>query len=203
MNGSKYFADGEGSATQTVTTTGIVPGSGATGAPAAGEEKKHEPAIPYERFKEVNDKLKALEAEKAESEKKASEAATEALKKKGEWEKVASEASAKLEQAQQALKDRDIRQAAFVEAVAANAVDPEAVYQLMDKSKVTFVDGKVTGVKEAIAELLTARAYLVKTAGGTGYIMGAGGTGREPTPDDISKMSMAQYREWVKNHPNA
>jgi hypothetical protein len=170
---------------------------------AAGEEKKHEEAIPYSRFKEVNDELKALRDEKTANEKKAKDAEVEALKKRGEWETLAKSREAELVTAKQAIAERDIKQAVYLEAVADNAVDPAVIFTLLDRSRCKVLeDGTIVGVKEAVTQLLAQKPYLV-AAGAPGYKMPAGGSGHDLTPEEIGKLSMAEYRKWVTEHPNA
>jgi len=174
-----------------------------TEAPAP-EKKTEAPVImiPKPRFDEIDTRMKDAERKLAERDKTDEEARVAALKKKGEYETLALEANAKLAAVQQSLKDRDIKNAVYIEAVKVNCIDPEAAFQLMDKTKVTVDDsGAVVGVTEAVAALLVARPYLVKTAGGQGYNMSAGGSPREATADDISKMSMVQYNQYIKEHP--
>lgn len=61
-----------------------------------------------------------------------------------------------------------IRSAIEREAVAAGAVDPEAVYALLDKSTLEVGDdGQVKGAKAAVKALLDAKTYLKKPEGGT------------------------------------
>jgi hypothetical protein len=170
---------------------------------AAGEEKKHEDAIPYSRFKEINDELKALKDEKADREKKAKAADEEALKKRGEWEALAKSKDVELVAARQAIAERDIKQAVYLEAVADNAVDPAVIFTLLDKSHCKVQDdGTIIGVKEAVTSLLALKPYLV-AAGAPGYKMPAGGSGHDLTSEEIGKLSMAEYRKWVEEHPNA
>lgn len=52
--------------------------------------------VPYERFKEVNDGYNALKTRLEALEKKEKEAAEEALKKQGEWQKLAEQREAEL-----------------------------------------------------------------------------------------------------------
>jgi hypothetical protein len=51
------------------------------------------------------------------------------------------------------------------EAVKLNAVDPDVVFALVDRSAVTLADGAVTGADTAVAALLKAKPYLVKSEG--------------------------------------
>lgn len=62
-----------------------------------------------------------------------------------------------------------IRNEVFRVANQMNAVDFEAVYQLMDKENIEIENGKVTGVKEAIEELLNDKKYLVKSTEKAGF----------------------------------
>lgn len=73
-----------------------------------------------------------------------------------------------LTSAQVARQDALIRAAIDRAANAANAVDADAVYLLLDRSDVTIGDdGSVKGADKAVKDLLTAKPYLVKSDNGT------------------------------------
>lgn len=179
------------------TPTPVVKKEGAEGEP------KHEATVPYERFDEINKELKARKIADDARDAKEAAAATEALKKKGEWETIANQKDKELAAAKEALKTSALKQVALVAAIAGNAVDPDAVWALLDKSTLNVADdGTVTGVQEAVTKLLASKPYLVKQAN-AGYPMGAGGTGGSLTTEEIGKLTPAQYREWRTKHPDA
>lgn len=55
-----------------------------------------------------------------------------------------------------------IKNEVFQIAAQMNAVDFEAVYQLLNKENISIENGKTTGVKEAVTNLLNEKKYLVK-----------------------------------------
>lgn len=210
-----YFAEGDGGADGTgnvdasaqATTQGAK--SGATSpdvkpeAGAAGPQ--HEETIPYARLQEVIQQKNALQAQidQYNAAKKAAE--EDAAKKKGDWEKLATQREQDLSLAKARLREMALRNATTVAAVAANAVDPDAVFALLDKSKVQVKDdGTVDGVKEAVGDLLKAKPYLIKQAGTPGgYNPGAGSTGDGGalTPEEIGNLTPDQYKEYRVKHP--
>jgi hypothetical protein len=188
-----HFGDGEGSSTAIPPTT-LSPEK---------IEQKHEESIPYDRFQEVIKERDALKTEKTDREIKEAAAKAELLKKNGEWEMLAKQKDIELAEAKEALRTSSLKQATLVAAVAGNAVDPDAVWALLDKSELKVADdGTVTGVQEAVQRLLASKSFLVKTAN-PGYPMGAGGTGGTLTPEEIGKLSPTAYREWRQKHPEA
>lgn len=109
---------------------------------------KAEPPSDYEDLKAKAAKLDEIEAASKTELEKAQEAARVAA----EREKAA------LDRANVALR----RSAVVAAAVKAKAVDPDAVFALVDPSQVTIGDdGQVTGAEDAVKALLEAKPYLV------------------------------------------
>jgi hypothetical protein len=69
---------------------------------------------------------------------------------------------ARADAAESKMKEALRRSAVVAAAQRAGAVDPDAVYALLNKDEVTIGDdGQVTGVEEAVKALLVAKEYLV------------------------------------------
>ena len=74
----------------------------------------------------------------------------------------------------------------------ANAVDPDLVFTLIDKSKLKLDDsGKLTGMEEQITALKTSKPNLFPTDGGEG--------GRKKTPGGTGKAGGSEKFEQVKS----
>lgn len=133
----------------------------------------------------------------------AMEAALKAAKERAEAEKTelqkAQEAAAKAkadkEAALQAANQRLIRAEVVLKAAELGIIDAEAAYALMDRSGVTVSDdGKVTGVEQALKQLLEAKPYLRRQA--VAMMPSAGAT--NPPPGGAGKPkslgdAIAQY----------
>lgn len=197
----RNFAPGEEQAAGTP-PTGVNADKGA-------EEKQHEATIPYERFHEMDVRAIAAEKKAAEaqaqidkiaSDKKAADEA--ALAEQGKFKELAATKDAELTSLKTAVQQAQITNAVLAAAHTAGAIDPEAVVAMLDKSKVTIVDGKVTGAAAAVDELLKNKPYLVAPTG-SGYRMGAGGGITNPSAAEVDGMTPDQYRAWRKAHPDA
>lgn len=148
---------------------------------------KPEPPADYAELQEKATKLAALEAAQLTEQEKQQRQAQEA-----EQKATAAEARARAaeERAAAALRRSEVISAA----TRAGAVDPAAVFALIDPSAVTVGDdGQVTGAEEAVKALLDEKKYLVgqpptPTPGGAD-----GGHRPSPTAPDIDSMSMEQY----------
>lgn len=80
-------------------------------------------------------------------------------------EQLAAEQAARLE-AQNRLQAMTIRTAVMAEAAKLNVVDPDAAYRLLDISTIRVGEaGEVLGVGEAMAALVQAKPYLIRTQG--------------------------------------
>lgn len=120
--------------------------------------------IPYDRFKQVNEDKKAVEAQLAERDK-----AIETLNAKV---KAGEDAAASIAQLQEQLKDKDARLLAIrkdaaiqVALTQAKARNPKAALALLDMEKLELQeDGSVKGLKEALDVLKKSDAYLFEPA---------------------------------------
>lgn len=75
----------------------------------------------------------------------------------------------KVTETEQRYQNALVQTAIEREAMKANAIDPDVVFQLIDRSTVTFdADGRVTGADKAVATLLKDKPYLVKSENGNG-----------------------------------
>lgn len=79
------------------------------------------------------------------------------------------EARKKIEQLEHQNNQNTIKNEVFRVAAQMNAIDFEAVYQLLDKENISVENGKATGVKEAVEDLLNEKKFLIKTIGTTGH----------------------------------
>lgn len=173
-------------------------GASGSGAAAGGEPPKTEPpktgtegepgAVPYSRFKEVNDELGKLR--KAEETRVAAD-----LTARGEHEKVAAAERTKREEAE-ARADRVARRAAFIGAVAGKVADPEAAFKLaLADGLVTFdvnEDGapKDSKAVDAAVTEITKRYPFLKSAGTPSRDFGDDRGGTQPgAPVDPEKLS--------------
>ena len=95
----------------------------------------------------------------------------------------------------------------------ANAVDPDLVFTLIDKSKLKFDDsGKLTGIDEQITALKTSKPNLFPDGGNKGGRKGTpGGTGKDggsekfetvKSKEDFLKLSTADQLKFKEAHPD-
>ena len=95
----------------------------------------------------------------------------------------------------------------------ANAVDPDLVFTLIDKSKLKFDDsGKLTGIDEQIAALKTSKPNLFpdssnkggrnNTPGGTGKDGGSEKFETVKSKEDFLKLSTADQLKFKEAHPD-
>ena len=95
----------------------------------------------------------------------------------------------------------------------ANAVDPDLVFTLIDKSKLKFDDsGKLTGIDEQIAALKTSKPNLFPDGGNKGGRKDTpGGTGKDggsekfetvKSKEDFLKLSTADQLKFKEAHPD-
>lgn len=197
----RNFAPGEEKAADTTTTvvkteTGV-------------EEKQHEATIPYERFHEMDVRAVTAEKDKAALQGQLDKIATDkktadekALAEQGKFKELADAKDVELTNLKTAVQQAQIVNEILKVATTAGSIDPDVVVAMLDKSKITIVDGKVTGVKEAVDELLKAKPHLVAPTG-SGYRMGAGGGILNPSAAEVDGMTPEQYRVWRNAHPDA
>lgn len=197
----RNFAPGEEKATDT-TTTVVKTETGA-------EEKQHEATIPYDRFHEMDVRAVTAEKDKAALQGQLDKIATDkktadekALAEQGKFKELADAKDVELTNLKTAVQQAQIVNEILKVATTAGSIDPDVVVAMLDKSKITIVDGKVTGVKEAVDELLKAKPHLVAPTG-SGYRMGAGGGITNPSAAEVDGMTPEQYRVWRIQHPDA
>lgn len=155
--------------------------------PATTEEpepaKQPENSIPYERFKQVNDSLKAFKSLGFESPDQIKSMADELSKLKkaeeerekaklSETERLQSEKEEATKKAEDALKQLEsVKSTANQQVIAAeirsiaramNANDPADVYALIDKNDIKIEDGKVAGAEDAVKAIAEAKPWLFK-----------------------------------------
>lgn len=144
---------------------------------------KSDPPPDYEDLKKKAGEFDKLEAARLSE--------TEKLQKSNE----AAEARAKAAEEKLDLANR--RNAVFAAAQRAGAVDPDAVFALLDQSAVKVGnDGQLTGVEEAVKALLDDKKYLVGTPPTPTPGGADGGPRGKPagtiTRDQLSTMSSEQ-----------
>jgi len=177
-------------------TPSTPPSTGAPATPPAGDkgagsgEPETVQAVPYTRFKEVNDELQARKAADAERERKDKEA-------KGQWEQVAKDRETETAAAK-ARGDRLAVRSAFVSAASGKVADAVAAFTLAEAQGMTKdlkpdaddnVDAK--DVAKVVDKVLEAYPFLASTGkpapGGT-FGQPTGGAGAAPAGDP-SKLS--------------
>jgi hypothetical protein len=134
----------------------------------------------HSRFSELNDLAKAGKAAKDAETKRLQDEAV----KKGDFEKVLGEKETKITELSQTVQKMAVNNALTIAASKLNAVDPDAILALVDRSKIAVDDsGKVTGVDDALKALTESKAYLFgksntqTTRLGTGANPGSNNTG--------------------------
>lgn len=117
------------------------------------------------------------------------------------------------EATQQAQNEVRIQYAGLDALRNANAVDPDLVFTLIDKSKLKFDDsGKLTGIDEQIAALKTSKPNLFPegsnkggrkdTPGGTGKDGGSEKFETVKSKEDFLKLSTADQLKFKEAHPD-
>lgn len=114
--------------------------------------------------------LEALRKEKAEREDAEKTELQRAEDRAAEAEKQIAERDARIRQ-------HVISTAVLMSASKLNAIDPDAVLALVDRSALTLEDDRVTNADDIVGELLKAKPYLVKPEGN-----GSGGGVPPPSP---------------------
>jgi len=141
----------------------------------------------HKRFEQLRTEAKKAK-EYEEAQKKAEE---ERLKAQGEFQKLAEQKDQELQQLKEQAKTERLNSKILTEAIQAGAVDPDAVLALIDKTKITYGDdGSVSGVKEAVEELLAQKPYLLKQIKGASV-----GSGTNPTNLDTATFTMSQIAD--------
>lgn len=112
-------------------------------------------AAQAQELKQLKDKQKADEEKR--------------LQENNEFKTLAEQRAAELETSQKTIKNMQIDQALTNVLVPEGVVDLEGALKLVDRSKLGIDDnGNVTGVKEALESLKTAKAYLFNKSSGDG-----------------------------------
>jgi len=107
--------------------------------------------------------------------------------------KLAADAEAKAQAAEERLRTAMVRNAVVVAASKLNFYDPEDAFRLADLGDAQVGDdGKVTGVEDALKALAKAKPHLVKTAGTTGSLNSTeGGRQTRPSADEAIRQKRA------------
>jgi hypothetical protein len=110
---------------------------------------------------ETRRRLKAIEDKQAEE-------ADKALEDQKKFKELADKRAEELETLRETHRQSAIRNAVLLEATRLNIADPADAYQLADLSKAAIDDNDtITGVAEAVAALVAAKPYLVRTGAPT------------------------------------
>ncbi len=144
----------------------------------------------YAELKDKASKLDQLE----ESKKTETEKLLAAVEKAGRTaEEATTREQAATEREKQAHEHANsllVRSAVVSEAAKQSAVDPDDVFGLLDKAKVTISDdGTVTGAQEAVKDLLKAKPHLVGRTGGN---FGGGAQGAPASGPDMNDLIRQQ-----------
>jgi hypothetical protein len=116
----------------------------------------------HTRFKNLKERAQKADEYDAQEETRKQEE----LKKKGEWEKLATDNDAKAKQWQTKFTEAQIDNRIQLETAKLGVVDLEAVLKLIDRSNVKVnEDGSISGVDEAVKGLLESKPYLKGKAG--------------------------------------
>ena len=132
----------------------------------------------YDSLKDKAGKLDQLEAERLSDIEKATRAATEAAER------------ARI--AEEQLRSERLRNAVYSEAVKAGAVDPDAVFALLDKGALLNDEGAPQGVGDAITALIDAKPYLRAQAPKPKGDIGAGARGA-PTAGTYTRAQLRDH----------
>lgn len=149
--------------------------------------------IPKHRFDEVNEELKDLRSWKKEVEEKQKKAEEEELKKSKEFETLATKRKEELEDVRAKYRKTSVQLAVEREAIKKGITDTEAAYKLVDQSGISVNDdGEITGVEEAIEDLVENRSYLVE---GEKKPISTVGAGANPDKGDTDVVPLSWVRE--------
>lgn len=132
----------------------------------------------YDSLKDKASKLDQLEQERLSDIEKATRAAQDAA----ERARVAEES----------LRSERLRNAVYSEAVKAGAVDPDAVFALLDKGTLLNEQGEPTNVGDAITALIDAKPYLKAQAPKPKGDIGAGARGT-PTAGTFTRAQLRDH----------
>jgi hypothetical protein len=96
-------------------------------------------------------------------------------------QQAAQQAADRAARAEDTLRGERLRSAVISEAVKAGAVDPDAVFALVDRTSLLTEQGEPTGVQDAITALLETKPYLKAQPTKPGGDIGAGRRGTQQT----------------------
>jgi len=137
----------------------------------------------HSRFKSLNDRAKKAEEYEANDKKRQEEEMT----KKGEFEKLAKTKEEEANKAKAELQTERVNNRIFTEATKSGVVDLEAVIKLINRDSIkTADDGTVTGIAEAVKELLDSKPYLK----GDGRVTVGSGT----NPGDAAAAGLKRFK---------
>lgn len=115
-------------------------------------------AFEHERFKSLNEKAKKAEEYEANQAK----LEEEKLIKQKEWETLANRKGEEVATWKGKYETALVNNKVIVECQKLGVIDPDVVMSLIDRSKVKVTDNGITGVEEAVKELITAKPYLTQ-----------------------------------------
>lgn len=151
-------------------------------------------AFQHPRFKQLNDEAKKAKDYEAQ---KAKEAETKLLEEK-KFEEVIKNKDTELTTLKEQIKNGAIDRTLLGEAVKAKAVNPDQIARLIDRSKIAIADdGTVSGVTEAINELIKSSPYLF---GSDAKPIGTPANPADPTPTTKFKRSQFNDFKFYKEH---
>ena len=129
------------------------------------------------------EELEAAEAERAAAQ----------LSEVEKAKRLAADAEAKAQAAEERLRTARLRNAVVVAASKLNFYDPEDAFRLADLGDAQVGDdGKVTGVEDALKALAKTKPHLVKAAGTAGSLNSTeGGRQSRPSNDEVLRQKRA------------
>jgi len=155
-------------------------------------------AVPYERFKEVNDQLKALkdaDKKRAADQEKAERAQ---MAERGEFQKLAEQASKRAEDAEAKLQAVLLEAQRMKQRVEFHRVAEDGKYRFAnaqaEDDAFGFIPADAEDVGKALKELAKSRPYLFKPAQGAD-IDGSAGTGSGGPPPQDTATKQAELRQ--------
>lgn len=143
----------------------------------------------HDRFKKLNSKAKKVD----EYEQKMKEQQSAELEKNKEWETLAKQREEELNSLREQQQSEKINNAIYREAQKQGAVDTDTVMKLVDTGSMSIEDGQVTGVAEAVTQLLEAKPFL---AGSSDKTLGNG-----TNPADKKSAAPRKFKASELNDP--
>jgi len=108
--------------------------------------QKEEIMIPKSRFDEVNKKYKQYQSQFEASDKAKAE-------EQGTWKELAEKNEKELKELKASLQSTNVISALTKEVAKLNPVNIDAVIKLVDQNQLTYDDGKVSGIEEALRQV--------------------------------------------------